>query len=147
MYKLTPNPYQVIRLTDGIIISDVTVNYGDALLYRQWLAAGNTPEPADIPPAVNLADPKGFYEKMIGAKGDYPLSDGYHSISFQSRLDVDTSSLVSAMLTFVSALTENDWSQDYAKPAYAEAYNILKPFLSGGQITIVDGENIAFNLV
>jgi hypothetical protein len=148
MYKLTSNPNQVIRLSDGVIILDITANYGDALLYQQWLADGNTPESADVIPVVIAPNPKGFYEKMIGVRGDYPLFQVYQSISFQALDQTkDTSSLGYAVTVFLASLTTNDWSQEYAKPAYAQAYEILKQFLSSGQIAIVDAENIAFNLV
>ena len=106
------------------------------------------PDPITEPPSPPQPDPKGFYEKLIGVRGDYPLHQVYQSISFQAlNPDQDTSSLNFAITVFNSALNINDWSKDYAKTAYAQAYNILKSFLSVGQITIIDAENINFNLV
>lgn len=98
--------------------------------------------------AIKKPDPKGFYEKLIGVRGtDYPLHQVYQSITFQALDQTkDTSSLSYAVTVFNNALNINDWSR-YGKDAYAQAYNILKPFLSAGQITIVDTENKNFGLV
>jgi hypothetical protein len=43
-------------------------------------------------------------------------------------------------------LNINDWSR-YGKDAYKAAYEGLKPFLSEGQIMVIDAENINFRLV
>ena len=47
-YKLTQNSNQVLR-SDGAIIPNA--QNGDWQLYQDWLAEGNTPEPADELPA------------------------------------------------------------------------------------------------
>ena len=48
-YKLTP--FGVQRLQDSALIPNDTGNR-DWASYQQWLAAGNTPAPADVKPAV-----------------------------------------------------------------------------------------------
>lgn len=150
-YKLTHNPDQVIR-SDNIRI--ISANKSDWQLYQQWLAEGNTPIAADpLPPQVMppelRPDPKGFYEKLIGMRGDtYPLHLVYKSITTQALDDTkDTSSLGYAVLLYSNALNINDWSLPESKEAYLSAYTILKRFLTVGQISIIDAENINFRLI
>ena len=50
MYKLNQNSTSTTRLSDGVSIPADEQNT-DYAAYLQWLSEGNTPTPADIPPA------------------------------------------------------------------------------------------------
>ena len=49
MYQLTTSTY-ILRLSDNAFIPPDPANT-DYAEYQQWLAAGNTPDPAPAPPA------------------------------------------------------------------------------------------------
>ena len=49
-YKLMNDPNMVQRLADGACIPFAAGNR-DFRIYQEWLGAGNTPDPADAPPA------------------------------------------------------------------------------------------------
>jgi hypothetical protein len=57
MYKLIKGEASILRLGDGAYIPFVTENR-DYLAYLAWLAAGNTPQPADQPPLADVAHAK-----------------------------------------------------------------------------------------
>ena len=52
MYKLSLNPDQIIRLSDGAIIP--RGNNGDWQLYEAWISEGNKPQPSS--PVVRSID-------------------------------------------------------------------------------------------
>lgn len=122
----------------------------DRALRDQWIIVnGQVLINPDKPITVKQPNPKGFYEKAVGVNGDsYPLTLIYQSLSRRALDETqDTSALVAALLIYNGALNTNDWTQPYAKELYKNAYEKLKPFLSTGQISIIDAENIAFGLV
>ena len=77
MYKLTQNPNQIIRLSDGAIIPNA--KNGDWQLYEKSLADGEIPLPADpLPVQPLIPDWAGFMESMrlyfpIGLGSNYAV--------------------------------------------------------------------------
>ncbi len=55
MYKLNKNSTSVTCLSDNASIPADEANT-DYAAYLQWLSEGNTPEPADIPPAPSYQE-------------------------------------------------------------------------------------------
>jgi hypothetical protein len=88
MYK-TINETRVQRLMDGVIIP-LPASESEGYRYMEWLADGNTPEPADPVPvapavcspwqirkALNLAGFRQAIEDAVTASDDITLKDGW----------------------------------------------------------------------
>ena len=68
MYKLSANPNLVVHTPSGAVIS-LPSNESYGFAYDAWLAEGNTPEPADVPPAPSQRDlDTARYTKRAAAK-------------------------------------------------------------------------------
>lgn len=53
MYKLNQNPNNITRSVDGATVPADPDN-SDYAAYLQWVAEGNTPTPADVPPVPRI---------------------------------------------------------------------------------------------
>ena len=77
MYRLTENPEVVIRLSDFAAIPEGHRWWGD---YQSWLAAGNTPEPAESKAPEQIAED-------IQRGLTQTLNDHLNAVATQRRYD------------------------------------------------------------
>jgi hypothetical protein len=54
LYALTSDPRQILREADGVLIPTDPAN-ADYVAYLAWLAVPNTPDPAPVPTAAQVA--------------------------------------------------------------------------------------------
>jgi hypothetical protein len=88
MYKLTKSPNTIIRLADGACIT-LPPAEGEGYQYADWLAAGNTPTPADVP---SLAQNIATLVARIRTEASAIVADTVGALSneyAQAKLDAD----------------------------------------------------------
>lgn len=70
MYQLTENANVVKRLSDGAMIP-LPPGESEGFRYADWLAAGNTPEPASVEPTPTQFElDKNRYQKRAGVQAE-----------------------------------------------------------------------------
>lgn len=84
MYKLTQST-SMIRMTDNALIPADAGN-ADWQKYQQWLAAGNTPQPADVPTIANLLARAKDELRVLRA----PMLDAVNGIGWRASMTGNT---------------------------------------------------------
>lgn len=85
MYKLTQSNC-IMRMTDNALIP-ADANNSDWQKYQQWLADGNTPQPADVPTIANLLALAKDELRVLRA----PMLDAVNGIGWRASMRGDTS--------------------------------------------------------
>lgn len=100
MYKLTRDPNQIIRLSDGAMIPNAP--NGDWQLYQDWLANGGVPLPADpLPPTPPNWDK--LLEAIFNPDELYPIYTRLTEASFVNPISVTLESMAMANNIAVAA--------------------------------------------
>ena len=110
MYKILDST-TVIRESDGAQVSITSIN-GDGIAYRNWIAAGNTPDPADpvsvaIPQSVTMRQAR---LALLGAEMLQAVNDAVNGMTGTSgdaaRIEWEFSSTVERHRPLVQSLSE-----------------------------------------
>lgn len=88
MYKLTCEGLTVLLPDEGFVIPAYPGN-ADYCRYREWLAAGNTPEPADPLPNPRMAEIKALLA-AIDAKKIRPASELAIAVASAGEVSAET---------------------------------------------------------
>lgn len=104
MYKHIANSTSILRLADGAVIPDASGN-ADWQIYQAWVAANNTPEPADpeLPEHANAAmlfSMAALERKQARALREMAL--GINTVTAQAKLEEYEQQIVALRLQLQS---------------------------------------------